>query len=126
MFGRIMQATGLLVKKTASLKTETGEVISDNRKQMERWVEHYLDLYSSENSPLRLSREALDAIQDLPILHELDAESILDELSKAIDTPACRKAPGNVSIPPEVIKLGKSVLVGPWHKLLCHCWKEGK
>ena len=87
---------------------------------MERLVEHYLDLYSSENS---VSHEAPDAIQDLPILHVLDAESMLDEISKAIDALACRKAPGNDSIPPEVIKLGKSPLAGPLHKLFCLSWK---
>ena len=86
-------------------------------------MEHYLDLYFSGNP---VSCEALDAIQDLPILHELDAEPMLDKLSKAIDTLACRKALGNHSIPPEAIKLGKSAQVGPLHKHLCLCWKEGK
>ena len=123
MFEGIKQATRVLVKKTEPLKTKTGVVISDCKKQMEWWVEHYLDLYSSENS---VFHEALDTIQNLPILHELDAEPTLDELSKAIDTLACRKVPGNDSIPLEVIKLGKSVLVGPLHKFLCLCWKEGK
>ena len=73
-----------------------------------------------------VSHEALDANQDLPILHELDAEPTLDECSKAIDAHAYRKAPGNDSFPPEVIKLVKSVLVGPLYEFLCLSWKEGK
>ena len=51
----------------------------------------------------------------LPILHELDAGPMLDELSKATDALACRKAPGYDSILPEVINLGKLALVGPLH-----------
>ena len=123
MFGGIKQATEVLVKKTGPLKTKTGEVITDHKKHIEIWVEHYLDLYSSENS---VSHEAVNAIQDLFLLHELDAESMPDECSKAIDTLACRKASRNDSIPTEVIKLGKSMLVEPLHKLLCLCCKERK
>ena len=40
----IKHATGPNVKKIAPLKSKTGEVIIDGRKQMERWVEHYLEL----------------------------------------------------------------------------------
>ena len=102
MFKGIKQATGVLVKKTAPLKTKTGEVIIDPKRQMERWVEDNLYLYFSENS---VSHETLDTIQDLPLLHELDAEPTLDDLSKAIDTLACRKSPGNGSISPEALSL---------------------
>ena len=75
---------------------------------------------------LKLSAVSLHAIQELPTLHELDAESMSDEISKATDALTCRKVPGNESILPEVIKLWKSALVGPLHKLLCLCWKERK
>ena len=37
---------------------------------MARWVEHYLDLFSRENI---VSQEAQDAIEDLPVLEDLDA-----------------------------------------------------
>ena len=79
------------------------------QKQMERWVEYYLDLYSSETS---VSHEALDPIQDLSILHEVDADPMLDECNEAIDVFSCKKSPWNDSILPEVIKHGKLVLVG--------------
>ncbi|XP_068680344.1 craniofacial development protein 2-like [Montipora foliosa] len=74
------------VKKCAPLKSKTGEVITDEDKQMTRWVEHYLELYSRENM---VSQEALDALEDLPVLEELDAEPTLEELSKAIDALSC-------------------------------------
>ena len=123
MYEGIKQATGKLTKKTAPLKSKTGEVITDRDKQMGRWVEHYLEIYSRENS---VTQEALDAIEELPVLEELDCEPTKEELSKAIDALACGKAPGEDSIPPEIIKCGKPTLLEPLHALLCLCWREGK
>ena len=122
MYEGIKQATGKPVKKCAPLKSKTGEVITDQDKQMTRWVEHYLELYSRENL---VSQEALDALEDLPVLVELDAEPTLEELSKAIDALSCGKAPGEDGIPPEIIKCGKPALLEPLHELLCLCWREG-
>ncbi|XP_068707859.1 uncharacterized protein [Montipora foliosa] len=119
----INQATGKPVKKTAPLKSKTEEVITAQDQQLERWVEHYLDLYSRINT---VSQEALDAIEDLPVLQELDAEPTTEEISKASDSLASGKAPGEDGIPPEIIKCGKSALLQPLHELLCLCWREGK
>ena len=123
MYEGIKQATGKPKKKSAPLKSKTGEIITDRGKQMGRWVEHYLDLYSRENC---VTQEALDGIEDLPVLEELDTEPTLEELSKAIDALACGKAPGDDCIPPEIIKVGKSALMKPLHELLCLCWREGQ
>ena len=35
------------------------------------------------------------------------------------------KAPGNDSIPPEVLKQGKQTIPQPLHELLCLCWEQG-
>ena len=45
--------------------------------------------------------------------------------SKAIDSLASGKAPGNDAIPPAVIKHGKPTLLLHLHELLYLCWKEG-
>ena len=50
MYDGIKKATGPTIKKTAPLKTKSGDVITDSNKQMERWLEHYLELYSTENT----------------------------------------------------------------------------
>ena len=55
----------------------------------------------------------------------LDAEPTLGELSKAIDSLACGKAPGIDGIPPDLIKRCKTTLLQPLHDLLCQCWSEG-
>ena len=49
---------------------------------MARWVEHSLDPYSRENI---VSQEALNAIEDLHVVEDLDAEPTVEELSEAID-----------------------------------------
>ena len=57
MYEGIKPATGPSVEKIAPLKSKTGEIITDGRKQMERWVEHYLELYSTENSVRKSSQQ---------------------------------------------------------------------
>ena len=71
-------------------------MITDIAKQMERWGEHFSELYSRENV---LLISALDAIEPLPTMEELDAIPILEELGKAMESLTCAKAPGNDGIP---------------------------
>ena len=103
-------------------KSSSGAIITDKGQQMERWVEHYSDLYSRENT---VSPAALDIIQCLPTMDELDSEPSVEDLSKAIDSLASGKAPGNDGIPPELIKHCKTTLLLPLHEVLCQCWQEG-
>ncbi|XP_076052811.1 uncharacterized protein LOC143032227 [Oratosquilla oratoria] len=122
MYEGIKTALGPPQSKTAPLKTTSGEVITDKGKQMDRWVEHYSELYSRENT---VAPSALDAIEPLAIMEELDAEPTITELCKAIDSLASGKAPGNDGIPPDLIKCCKNTLLQPLHDVLCQCWKEG-
>ena len=123
MYEDIKQATGPNVKKIAPLKSKTGEIITDRKKQMERWVEHYLELYSTENT---VSEEALNSIQLMPIMVELDSEPTASLIEKAINGLANDKAPGNGAIPLEVIKQGIPVLLQHLHELLSLCWREAE
>ncbi|WP_353803968.1 hypothetical protein, partial [Acinetobacter baumannii] len=70
LYEGIKKATGPSVMKTAPLKSKTGEIITDRSQQLDRWVEHYLDLYATENV---VTDEALNAIQQMPVMEELDA-----------------------------------------------------
>ena len=121
MYDGIKKALGPMQSKMAPLKSTTGEVITDQGRQMERWVEHYSDLYSRENT---VTPSALGAIRCMPIMEELNVEPTMDELSKVIDSLAAGKAPGSDSIPPDLIKHCKTTLLHPLHKVLCQCWRE--
>ena len=46
-----------------------------------------------------MSPSALDAVECLPTMEELDTEPTLEELSKAIHSLASGKAPGSDGIP---------------------------
>ena len=118
MYAGIKQATDPIPTKSVPLKTKTGENITDQRKQMERRVEHYLD----QNV---VTDAALCAISQLPVMDELDDEPTEEELRKAIDCLSAGKAPGEDGIPLEVVKQGQEVLINNLHELLCLCLKEG-
>ncbi len=122
MYEGIKRAIGPKTTKIAPLKSRTGEVIIDQEEQLQRWVEHYLELYATQNI---VTDTAMDAVPDLPVMEELDIPPTLEELSKAIDCLACGKAPGSDGIPPEALKNGKPALLQPLHELLCLCWDQG-
>ena len=50
MYDGIKKALGPIQSKTAPLESSSGEIIIDKGYQMERWVEHYSDLNSRENT----------------------------------------------------------------------------
>lgn len=66
--------------KTAPLKPKDAVIITDQGKQLQRWVEHYLELYSTMST---VTDSALDAISNLPIMQELDTPHLLPLLSSA-------------------------------------------
>ena len=122
MYEGIKTATGPTQSKSAPLKSSSGELIVDKGKQMERWKEHYSDLYSRQST---VSESALAAMEQLSILHELDEVPTISDLKKAIDQLAPGKAPGSDEIPPDLIKQCQTVLLKPIYDLLCCCWAEG-
>jgi exonuclease III len=121
MYEGIKRAFGPTPMKTAPLKSLSGETITSKEQQLERWVEHYSELYSRENM---ITDEALNSIGQLPVMTELDSEPTIDELTKAIERLPLRKAPGSDGIPPDLIKHCKGPLLQPLYELLLQCWRE--
>ena len=97
MYEGIKTAFGLTTKKTAPLKIKTGETITDPNKQMDRRVEHYLELYSRGNV---FTETAINAAESVPVMRELDEHPSEKELNDAIDRLANGKAPGSYDISP--------------------------
>ncbi len=88
MYEGMKKAFGPSTIKIAPLRSTTGNVITDRSKQMERWAEHYQQLYSRENV---VADTVLESTTPLPEMKELDALPTVDELSKAIDSLASGK-----------------------------------
>ena len=123
MYDCMKKAFGPSATKITPLKSTTSDIITDQSKQMERWAENYQELYSRENN---VTDSAVRSTHALPILGELDIPSSVEELSYAINSPACSKDPGKDGIPPEVIKADKQTsLLHHLHELLLQCRKEG-
>ncbi|TWW71519.1 hypothetical protein D4764_16G0000160 [Takifugu flavidus] len=122
MHNGIKKVLGPTHHKIAPLKSALGETITDRSKQLDRWVEHYSVLYASDNT---VPDAAFCYVERQPVMEELDMEPTTEELSKAIDSLTCGKAPGSDGITTEVLKCGKPAVLDKLHKLLCQCWCEG-
>ena len=124
MYEGIRKAFGPSIVKTAPLKSTSGEIITERAKQMERWVEHYQELYSRETT---VTDRDIENTPSLPVMEELDTPPTVEELNKATDSLANNKAPGKDGNPAEIIKAGKqSCLLSHLHELLLQCWEEGR
>ena len=82
-------------------------------------MEHYSDLYSRENS---VSPSALDAVECLPTMEELDTEPILEQGYRQL---GLWQGPWQQRDPPDLLKHCKTALLHSLHALLCRCWQEG-
>ena len=121
MYEKIRVALGPQPSKVAPLKSLNGENITDKHKQMDRWVEHYSQLYSKER---HLDQNAENLIPQHPIMQELDAEPTQEELCKAIEYLSNGKSPGKDNIPAEILKENKEIVLPYIYKLLLICWKH--
>ncbi len=70
MYEGMKTAFGPSTFKITPLRSAIGDVITDRGKQMERWAEHYQQLYSRENI---VTDAGLESITPLPEMEELDA-----------------------------------------------------
>ena len=82
------QPLAQLVPRQPHSKPRLARSSADQSKQLQRWVEHYLELYSTQNI---VTDAALDALPSLPVMEELDDLPTLEELSKTSTAlPAAR------------------------------------
>lgn len=123
MYEGMKKAFGPSAIKTAPIKSTEGNIIKDRGRQMDRWAEHYQELYSRETT---VTNTAFENTPPLPAMDELDIPPTIEELGKSIDSLASGKASGSDNIPPEVVKIAKeSSLLEHLHELLLQCWEEG-
>ena len=121
MYDGIKKYIGPVQRMTSSLKSSTGEILTENNEQMERWVEHYSNLCSCQNT---VSRNALDSLQCLQTMVELDSVPCIEKHNIAIHHLTNDKVSGSDNIPPDLIKTCKSALLLPINEILFQCWQE--
>ena len=110
-------------EQNSRLKTATGGIIQERVQQMERWVEHYPELYTREKM---MSEEAKNAIECKPVVEDLDSEPTGEDLEKALGSLPPEKAPGQDGIRAEILKCCKCVAFTELYQIVCLCWREGK
>ncbi|XP_060770241.1 uncharacterized protein LOC132881605 [Neoarius graeffei] len=101
MYDGMKKAFGPSATKNTPLKFTSGNAITNQSKQMERWAEQYQELYSRENVVTDTTVEHTDP---LPVMEELNVPPSVKKLSKADK---------------------KSILLHYLHELLLQCWEEG-
>ena len=114
-------ALGPKITKVAKLKAKNGEPIEDKKEQLQRWIQHYSELYSAEKE---VNPELDQALPSLPVISELDDEPTKQELLEALNSLPSGKATGEDNIPAEVLKENSEVLLQHLHSLLLQCWRQ--
>ncbi|CAM2115903.1 unnamed protein product [Caretta caretta] len=74
---------------------------ADRQEQLDRWTEHYKELYSKD---VIICDTALAAIPHLPTMQELDQTPTLEDVEKAIKEIASGTAADNYPIPLQLLK----------------------
>ncbi|GAA6075935.1 RNA-directed DNA polymerase from mobile element jockey-like [Tachysurus ichikawai] len=110
MYEGIKKATGPPTSKIVPLKSKTGEVIKGQGKQLQRWVEHYLELYATQNI---VTDTAIDAIPDLPVMEELDTPPTLEEHRKTINCLVVGRPLGVTASPLKSLRSGNQHYSNP-------------
>jgi len=85
---------------------------------MEKYVEHYFDLYSRQNV---VTTVALDVIECLPVMEEVDTEPTTGGHQQL----GLRESLRQQQDPPDLTKHYATTLLFSLHEVLCQCWKEG-
>ena len=123
MYEGMRKAFGPVPAKRSPIKSKEGSILRTREEQMQRWTEHYSDIYSRQ---YHIPEDTLSGIPQLPVLEELDITPTREELETAIDSASVGKSPGQDGIPVEILKHCKEALLGPLHELLVECWETGQ
>ena len=77
----IRKAVGPAKKLISPLLLKTGEILHSRNEQLGRWVKHFFLLYSTQNI---FTDDALNSMDSLLMMDDLDCKPTTEELSKAI------------------------------------------
>jgi hypothetical protein len=123
MYESIRTATGPSAQTGGVIKSKDGTVIEDKQEKLNRWIEHYSELYGTEGTTCL---ETLSSLPNLPLREGLDEEPEIDEVISTVQSLRNGKAAGADEIPGELLKAGIIPLATHLHSLIIKCWKSKK
>ena len=104
------------------IRSKDGQTLYTDKKAIsERWREHFTELL---NCPSLVDEQAIDQLEQLPIITELDLQPSLDEVQRAIKQTRTGKAPGCDGIPAEIYRHGGIHLAKELSKLFKIIWES--
>ena len=117
---RLIRTLGGCKKHTSeTIKNSSGQRISDTRKIMERWAEHFVELLNADTSSTPLLKRFTPPV----VLAEIDTEApTKNEITHALRELQNRRAGGCDGIPPELYKEGGEALIDMLKSLLDDIW----
>ena len=101
------------------VKNKSGEIITDEKEQLERWKEHFEELL---NRPIPTDRPVITP-RETPLNINTSKPSKL-EIKRAISLLKNGKATGPDGVPAEAIKADTNISVEMMHNLLGKIWDE--
>lgn len=98
-------------------KDKDGKLLLDQNECLEKWAEHFQELYKSNT---------IDTVEEgQPQVIEIELERpSLEEVKRAILKLNNNKAPGEDLLPAEVFKNGEEALWKRVHQIVCTIWDQ--
>ena len=108
---------------TAPIRNRDGMLLTDKEDILKQWTLHFSTLL---NRTSEVTDEALESIQQRPMITELDAPPNTAEADAAIKQLQTGKAPGPDGIPAEVFKAGGETLITHLTRMFQVFWANGQ
>ncbi|XP_063531447.1 uncharacterized protein LOC134742328 [Cydia strobilella] len=120
MYQGIKSAIGPTKRKRAAIKDLDGNPITEKAKELDRWAQHYSNLFSQEVS---MHPATLANLSFRSAVTELDNPPTGEEFFEALQSLKLGKSTGLDNLPAELVKIG--CVSSPLYTLLLRCWDEG-
>ena len=108
---------------TAPIRNRDGMLLTDKEDILKQWTLHFSTLL---NRTSEVTDEALESIQQRPMITELDAPPNAAEADAAIKQLQTGKAPGPDGIPAEVFKVSGETLITHLTRMFQVFWANGQ
>lgn len=89
------------------LQQKDGTIITDKAEKLERWIQHYSELYNRDSNASLID---IQAINTAPTMNQPDDEPTPDETTKTILNLKNNKAAGEDGISGDLLRVGLLVL----------------